>query len=193
MGLTPPQIKAAEMLAKGHSQQATGEAVGVSRRTILRWLKQEDFKNLSYGLVGRAVQSPQPSPQRFPERRRQSGSLTPEDLIEDALSAVQSILIDPEVRTCDRLKAASLIGEWAGLSHRKPPMHEMEGLEAMIKAGWVPDEVLDALIESSNDMQERVRNAFHNCFEKGNKKSLSQEVNPERGTVDVDFDDDEDE
>jgi transposase len=190
MGLSPQQIRAAELLAKGHSQQAVGESVGVTRRTILRWLKQEDFKNLSYGLVGRASPSPQPQPsQPQRERRQQKSSLTPQDLVEDALSAVQNILIDPEARVSDKLKAASLVGDWAGLSMKKPPMHEMEGLEAMIKAGWVPDEVLDALIESSNDMGQTIKNAFHNCFENGNKKSLPQEN--EEGTVDVDFDDDD--
>lgn len=194
MSLSPPQIRAAELLAKGHSHQEVGDAVGVSRRTILRWLKQEDFKNLSYGLVGRAAQSPQPAqPQRSPEKHRQKSTLTPQDLVEDALSAVRDILQNPESRSSDRLKAAALVGEWVGISHKKPPMHEMEGLEALIKAGWVPDEVLDALIESSNEMQKRLRNAFHNCFENGNKKSLPQEnSNLEEGTVDVDVDIDDD-
>jgi hypothetical protein len=112
--------------------------------------------------------------------------------VEDALQAVRDILQNPESRSCDRLKAASLIGDWAGLNQRKPPMHEMEGLEAMIRAGWVPDEVLDALIESSNEMGQRVRDAFYNCFQNGNKKSLSQDSNPEKGTVDVGIDDDDD-
>jgi transposase len=193
MGLSPQQIRAAELLSQGHSHQEVGNAVKVSRRTILRWLKEEDFKNLSYGLVGRASQ-PQPQPsQRSSERCRQSGSrLTPQDLVEDALSAVQSILIDPEARVSDKLKAASLVGDWAGLSLKKPPMHEMEGLEAMIRAGWVPNEVLEILVESAEDMEQRVKNAFYNCFENGNKKSLSQNLNPEKETFDVDVNIDDD-
>ncbi len=185
MALTPAQIRAAELLSKGHSHQEVGDAVGVSRRTILRWLKLEDFKNLSYGLLSRASPVPQPVQQRHErtsEKRQQS--LMAQDLVEDALLAVRDILVDVEGRTCDRLKAASLVGEWAGLSLKKPSMHEMEGLKALIEAGWVPDEVLDVLIDSSNDMRERVRNAFHNCFHNGNKKSLSQE-DPERGIFDV--------
>jgi hypothetical protein len=189
MGLTPPQIKAAELLAKGHSQQATGEAVGVTRRTILRWLKNPDFKNLSYGLVGRSVQPPQSvQPQRSPERRQQPSGLTPQDLIQDALSAVQSILIDPEVRVCDRLKAAALVGQWAGLEVEKNKMAEMQALQILIESNWVPSEVLDTLIDGSAEMEERVRNAFLGCFHDGNKKSLPQE-NPRKGTAD-EFDDD---
>ncbi len=197
MGLTPKQIRVAQLLSQGHSQEQAGKAVGASRRTVSRWLQQEDFRNLSYGLVGRSSQpppqqAPQRPPERSPERRRQSSALTPQDLVEDALQAVRDILQNPESRSCDRLKAASLIGDWAGLNQRKPPMHEMEGLEAMIRAGWVPDEVLDALIESSNEMGQRVRDAFYNCFQNGNKKSLSQDSNPEKGTVDVGIDDDDD-
>jgi hypothetical protein len=99
----------------------------------------------------------------------------------------------PEIwaEACDRLKAASLVGDWAGLSMKKPPMHEMEGLEAMIRAGWVPNEVLDALIDGGEELQAKIKNAFYNCFENGNKKSLPQE-NPKRGTVDVYVDDDDD-
>jgi hypothetical protein len=190
MSLSPKKIRAAELLSKGHSHDAVGDAVGVSRRTILRWLKQEDFKNLSYGLVGRAVQSPQPA-QRERERRQQR-LLTPQDLIQDALSAVQSILVDPEVRVCDRLKAAALVGQWAGLEVEKNKMAEMQAVQVLIESNWVPSEVLDTLIDGSAEMEERVRNAFLGCFHDGNKKSLPQE-NPRKGTADEfddDFDDD---
>jgi hypothetical protein len=89
MSLTPQQIRSAELLAKGHSQEAVGNIVGVSRRTVARWLKREDFRNLSFGLLGRAAQSPQPSPNPSPESRKQSNVLTPQDLVGDALEAVQ--------------------------------------------------------------------------------------------------------
>ncbi len=160
MPLSPPQIRAAELLAKGHSHQEVGDAVNVSRRTILRWLKLEDFKNLSYGLAGR-VSSPQPAqPQRSSQRRRHSGSLTPQDLVEDALVAIQSILIDPESRNCDRLKAASLIGEWAGLGHQKSKMAEAEAIKTLIETGWLPDEVLEALIDGWEVLKSKMKSAF---------------------------------
>ena len=145
MSLTPPQIRAAELLAKGHAQQEVGDIVGVSRRTIVRWLKQEDFRNLSFGLLGRVTQSPQQVPQRSPENRRQTNDLTPQDLVCDALEAVKDILQDPDSRNCDRLKAASLIGEWAGLGVRGK-MAEMEALKILIEAGWISDNTLDTLV-----------------------------------------------
>lgn len=103
MALTPRQIRAAELLAKGHSQQAVGEQVGVSRRTILRWLKEEDFKNLSYGLAGRTPEPPKKSVcERSPQPRHRN-SLKAEDLVPDALEAVQAILQDPDARIADKL------------------------------------------------------------------------------------------
>lgn len=166
MTLTPPQIRAAELLGKGHSQQETADLIGISRRTIVRWLKQEDFKSLCYGLVGRA-QSPQPTLQRASECHRQSNSLTPQDLVGDALEAVRDILQNPDSRAADRLKAAALVGDWVGLSQKKTAMHEMEGLESLIKAGWVPDSVLEVLIEGSNELNEVVKSAFRNCYKNG--------------------------
>ena len=197
MGLTPKQIRAAELLAKGHSQQEAGKAVGASRRTVSRWLQKPEFKNLSFGLVGRATlppQSPPQPPQRAAsERHRQSSALTAQDLVEDALLAVRDILQNPESRSCDRLKAASLVGEWVGFGSDKNKMAEMEAVKVLIDANWVPSEVLDALIDGSSEMEKKVKDAFYNCFHNGNgnKKFLPQE-NPERGTVDVDFDIDDD-
>ncbi len=189
MGLSPQQIRAAELLSQGHSHQEVGDAVKVSRRTILRWLKQPDFKNLSYGLVGRAT-PPQhvQAPQRSSERR--SASLTVSDLIPDALLAVRDILQNPESRSCDRIKAAALIGQWAGLG-QPAKMVEMQALQVLIESNWVPNEVLEVLIDSSSDMEERVKSAFYNCYQNGHKKALPQE-SLEEGTV-VDDDDELDE
>ncbi len=145
MSLTPQQIRSAELLAKGHSQEAVGNAVGVSRRTIARWLRRDDFRNLSFGLLGRASQSPQQAPQRSPESRKQSNELTPQDLVGDALEAVRSILQDSDCRNCDRLKAAALVGEWAGLGDRGK-MAELEALRVLIEADWIDDGAINTLI-----------------------------------------------
>jgi transcriptional regulator with XRE-family HTH domain len=190
MGLSPQQIRAAELLSKGHSQQSVGEAVGVSRRTVLRWLKQEDFRNLSFGLLGRAAQSPQPAqPQRSSEERRRQSGLSPQDLVEDALEAVRAILIDPEVRTCDRIKAAALIGQWAGLG-QPAKMVEMEAIKVLVESNWVGNEVLDTLIDAGAEFEQKMKNALANGHENGHKKALLQQ-NTEEGIVDDELDDDE--
>jgi hypothetical protein len=144
MVLSPSQIEAARLLAQGRSHQEVGDAVGVSRRTILRWLKEQDFKNLSYASIGRP---PQP-PQRASERRQKVyDPLTPLDLVQDALEAVQDILNDPEVRISDRLKAATLVGQWAALGQPNK-MAEMEALRVLIEAGWIGDAPVNVLAEN---------------------------------------------
>lgn len=188
MGLSQKQIRAAELLARGYSQTEAGKAVGASRRTVSRWLQQEDFRNLSYGLVGRVPQqSPQQAPQRPPESRRQPSKLTPEDLVEDALSAIQNILIDPDTRVCDRIKAASLVGQWVGLG-QPAKMVEMEALKVLVEARWCPDEALEVLIDASNELEEKMKNVLaQNHHEMINKKAPLQES--EGGTFYVDADD----
>ncbi len=195
MALSPVQIRAAELLAKGHSHQSVGTAVGVSRRTIIRWLKQDDFKNLSFGLISRPSPSLKPSerPSESPESKK---SLTADDLVGDALLAVQGILRDPDARNGDRLSAARLVGEWSYLSRESSKMHELEAVKVLIDAGWIPDEVLDALIDGGNELSQRVRNAFQSVANSqiiGDKKSLPQLSGKGfNHDFDDDFDDEDD-
>lgn len=159
MALTPRQIRAAELLAKGHSQQAVGEQVGVSRRTILRWLKEEDFKNLSYGLAGRAPEPPKKSiPERSPQQRHRN-SLKVEDLVPDALQTIQVILQDPDARIADKLKAAALVGQWSGLE-RRGKFDEIEHLQALIEANWIGGSFLDAVVQGGEEFIAKVREAL---------------------------------
>lgn len=180
MSLSPQQIQAAELIARGYSHQEVGDAVGVSRRTILRWLKLEDFKNLSYGLVGRASASASPTLSQRPSERcpQQSSGLTPQDLVDNALEAVRDILQDPDSRNADKLKASALVGEWAGLGQQKTKMAEMEALKILCESGWVPDEVLRALCDGHNEMSERVAAAFYGCFRLGRPEEPEKKPNP---------------
>lgn len=114
MTLSPNQIKAAELLAQGNSQQDVASSLGLSRKTIWRWLQQENFKNLSFGLVNRPARIQEnPKPQSF--QTEACINLTPQDLIPDALAVVRDILRNTDCRPADKLKAATLIGHWTGL------------------------------------------------------------------------------
>jgi transcriptional regulator with XRE-family HTH domain len=187
MGLSQKQIRAAELLARGYSQSEAGKAVGASRRTVSRWLQQEDFRNLSYSMVGRTSpapqQVPQQAPQRPPESRRQPSKLTAEDLVEDALTAIQSILIDPDTRVSDKIKAAALVGQWTGLG-QPAQMLEMQALKILVETGWCSDEVLETLIDGSAELEKRMKNVLSQ--ETGIKKTLLQES--EEGVFDLDTD-----
>ena len=160
MPLTPRQIRAAELLAKGHSQQSVGEQVGVSRRTILRWLKEQDFKNLSYGLLGRSAEPPKKSvSERSPRSPRHRNSLKAEDLVGDALEAVQSILQDPDARIPEKLKAPALVGQWSGLK-RRGRLDEIECLKVLIEAEWIGGSFLDAVVQGGDEFIAKVREAL---------------------------------
>ncbi len=55
IGMSPTQIRAAELIGQGLTQQEVADRVGVTRRTIVRWCQDIGFKNLSYGLRSRPV------------------------------------------------------------------------------------------------------------------------------------------
>lgn len=109
MPLTQQQIRAAELLSKGHSQTSVAEMIGVGRRTVVRWLTHEDFKNLSFGFISRQTTS---TATISKVSRVQQKNLTASDLVEDALLTIQEILQNPEARNSDRLAASRLIKDW---------------------------------------------------------------------------------
>lgn len=159
MALSPQQIQAAELIARGYSHQEVGDAIGVSRRTILRWLKQQDFRDLSFGLTNRAPQSVHQRASERPVQSIQSDDLRIEDLVPDALSAVREILRDPDSRNCDRLKAASLVGEWGGLGVRGK-MAELEALKILIEAKWIDDDAINILVENWQKLSAEMKNVL---------------------------------
>ena len=161
MALSHQQIQAAELISRGYSHQETADAINVSRRTILRWMKQQDFRDLSFGLTHRAPQSTsQQAPERTPVRPNLPEGLKIEDLIPDALSAVQEVLRNPDSRNCDRLKACSLVGAWANLGGEEK-MAEMQALQVLIQAGWIKDEAINTLVANwevlSSEMKDVLR------------------------------------
>jgi transcriptional regulator with XRE-family HTH domain len=159
--LTPNQIKAAELLSQGFSHQEVADACNVSRRTILRWLNQNDFKNLSFGLIHRQ-RSGQQVPQR-PENAKSTnqrlGNLRVSDLVPDALAAVQDILQNPDARNGDRLAAASLIGKWAGFETRGR-IHELEAIRVLVDQEWISEEAVTVIFDAKNELIERIKNAL---------------------------------
>jgi transcriptional regulator with XRE-family HTH domain len=159
--LTPSQIKAAELLSQGFSHQEVADECKVSRRTILRWLNQNDFKNLSFGLIHRqrpAQQAPQ-RPANVNSTNHRLDNLTVSDLIPDALKAVQDILQDPDARNGDKLAAASLIGKWSGFELRGR-IHELECVKILIDQEWISEEVSAVIFDAKNELVEKIKNAL---------------------------------
>jgi hypothetical protein len=60
--VSPNQLKAAELIGAGLNHQEVADRIGVSRRTIVRWLGNPEFKNLCYGLRSRTPEHQHLSP-----------------------------------------------------------------------------------------------------------------------------------
>ncbi len=159
--LTPSQIKAAELLSQGFSHQEVADACNVSRRTILRWLNQGDFKNLSFAMINR--QRPPQQPQNLSENANGANhppsNLRVPDLIPDALRAVRDILQNPDARNGDRLAAAILVGKWSGLEIRGR-IHELEAIRTLIDQEWISEEVSAVIFDAKNELVEKIKNAL---------------------------------
>lgn len=155
--MTPNQVRAAQLLAQGRTQQEAADASGVSRRTIVRWLGTQEFRDLAFGLVGTTSKSENTPPPRSLTETRSSKTL--EDLIPLALEAVGEVLIDPDTRNADKLKAAALVGDWAGLGDRGK-IHELQAMKVLIDSGWLPSHVLDGIAEAAEFFEQKAKEAF---------------------------------
>lgn len=108
MALSDQQLKALQILSKNGTQDEAARAANVSRRTIIRWTKLPEFKE---GLGATSKNRIQKSVEII----KQKEDLEIEDLVPKALQKVRDILEDNEARKSDQLRAAELIGKWAGL------------------------------------------------------------------------------
>ena len=128
MALDSRQIEAAKLLANGHTHQEVAESLGISRRTILRWLKDSEFKefHLSFCEQQKTV-----SIETFKQKKttlsnsfRQSDAtpLNFDDQLDalgfDCLSFLSELIRDPDARNCDKLKAVSLLIQVSNWDYR---------------------------------------------------------------------------
>jgi hypothetical protein len=108
MPLSNQQLKALEVLSKRGTYQEAASAAKVSRRTVIRWTKIPEFKeqlgNFSKARIKAAS-----------EIIQDQGKIEIEDLVPKALAKVRDILEDSDSRRSDQLRAAEIIGKWAGL------------------------------------------------------------------------------
>jgi hypothetical protein len=115
------RLEAQVLLSQDICQVRVAELLKVSRRTIVRWLKEPGFKE---GIVsGRKAQLEAALTRNLPdvtpeesvifERKVENLSLS-QKLIASAFGALQDVLTNPETRTADRLKAAEIVLRQAG-------------------------------------------------------------------------------
>jgi transposase len=108
-GLTPKQLQAVSEIAKGLTPSAISKDIGVSERTIQRWLKLPEFKAALAEIQERSTTKVIVEVSDDISARIQS-------VIPKAISTLESYIENPEARGSDRLRACHIIGAWAGLN-----------------------------------------------------------------------------
>lgn len=108
MPLSEAQVKALQVLSKKGTYQEAANLAKVNRRTVIRWAKLAEFQEQLQSLS-------QARSEVISEVLQKHELCSIEDLIPKAISAVQTILDNREARGSDLLKAADLVGKWAGL------------------------------------------------------------------------------
>jgi hypothetical protein len=151
--LTLQHLKAIELLTDGkRSQQSIADEIGVSRRTIVRWLADQEFQAALKGVgtnqfvVNPEVLQPQQSPVSI---RHKLNSLAG-----TVIEQVEAILLNPDARSADKLKAAQLLGKWCGLDASvEASIFAME----LVKLGMLDERQTDRVFEVNERYENDIR------------------------------------
>ena len=112
--LSEKQLQAIQLLAAGKDRNDVAIALNINRRTVSRWLE--------IPLFCEALAQARP---KIVQKITENISLKTTELIEinlpKAIKTVVDILDDAEARNCDKLRAAQLLGKWAGLEKTSEP------------------------------------------------------------------------
>lgn len=120
--LTPQQILAAQSLALGQSQGVAAQRAGVTRITVVRWLRKpifkqkvQEFKREIEEIEGESFRE---AAQEVGESIRENVKkiLTPDELKAMLSEMAQDVDLSPTLR----LRAAAQLGKWMGLEAPKP-------------------------------------------------------------------------
>lgn len=117
--LTVEQAKMVSMTCQGQTNTSIAEALGVARKTIIRWHKLPHIRDAIAQASNRQTEA---VAQQQGEQYKQITKFTQletteivEKLLPVAVKTVAQILTNQEARDSDRLKAAELLTKWGGL------------------------------------------------------------------------------
>jgi hypothetical protein len=171
--LTLQQLQAIELLSNGkRSQQSIADEVGVTRRTVVRWLANPEFQAALKGVgTNQFVVNPdviepenaiepeiiQPQKSRFSVRERLNG------LIPTIIDETEAILLNPDTRTADKLKSAAMLAKWAGLEDR--PDSVEQAFEYLAESKLISMDFIDFYIEGMEAFKEQLFTKLKGRFE----------------------------
>lgn len=109
MSLTRQQLEALSLLSHGFNLQETANKVGVSKRTLQRWVKLAEFIEAKKDVT-------QQTTARVIEVTAQDVTESIRHLVPKAVRLLEEILDCPEARNTDKLRASEILGRWSGLA-----------------------------------------------------------------------------
>jgi transposase len=112
---SPKQLKIAELLAAGLSQVKAAEQAGVSRITVIRWLKIPEFQAKVSELSRKLQESQSEAFAEATKANVRQGIMGQQEM----LLLFSSIARDSDSKVGDRLKAAELLSKMLGFNEPK--------------------------------------------------------------------------
>ena len=105
--LSAKQLEAAQLLGRGVLHRETAKAINVTRQTLHRWSKRDDFQD-AIAQVRNQLQAGMAQQSNTLEERLCS-------LLELSIDGIEEILKSTSTKPSDLIKAAALIGQWTSV------------------------------------------------------------------------------
>lgn len=111
--LTPKQLQAVNLLAKGKTQIEIASLLGISTKTVQRWTRKPEFIQAIADVQSRAVEK---TIEKTAEDISRHSQEVIQRLVPKALMVIHEYLNNSSAKGSDRLRAVHIIGSWAGLN-----------------------------------------------------------------------------
>lgn len=168
-------------LAGGKSQGEAAHEAGISVRTLQRWIlvPETQLRIIALQQEGERARASSKENQQSQQKTCQIQELD-EDvpsqikrLIPLGINCLENILTNEDSRISDRLQAIKLLlNEWQRLQSPKL-LNELEAIQTLVSAGYLPDSYLLKISESLNRFNESCRDIFNRDSSTVGSRSLN--------------------
>jgi len=113
--LTPQQLQAVSMLANGKNHVEIALELGITTKTVQRWIKKPEFAQAVADVQLKAIEK---TVERTSEEIARHSQEIIQRLVPKALKVINDYLSDSSAKGSDRLRAVHIVGSWAGLNQQ---------------------------------------------------------------------------
>jgi predicted transcriptional regulator len=110
--------KALMMMAKGMGTSEVANRLGVSQRTVQRWIKSEGVGNPMTQVCQEVVKNVAVKVEAVIGDDLQAQAIKLLRLSGKSLDCLEQIIDNPDTRTADKLTACKIVGDWVGFQSR---------------------------------------------------------------------------